>query len=340
MRMWWRPSRRGIAAVLAAALSTTAPGLAQAGIADGALLSEEPCAASSMSFDEYVAFLGSRPAGDPRDTPFDEAAFRRNHPREWFEALGDERRVRCRRITYGSDGLRVTGFIVEPAAAASTVRHPAIVFNRGGNRMLGAIRIADLMEFAGWALDGYVVVASQYRGNDGGEGREEFGGADVADVLNVLALARRLPSVDPERVYMYGFSRGGMMTYLALAHGAEVRAAAVLGGPGDLEEGLRHRPEMETVYRDLMPEYDARRAEHLRARSAAAWPERLSVPLLILHGGADWRVWPGEALAVAAGLQRLGRPYELVVYAGDDHPMSANLPDVRARLRAWFARDR
>jgi dipeptidyl aminopeptidase/acylaminoacyl peptidase len=101
---------------------------------------------------------------------------------------------------------------------------------------------------------------------------------------------------------------------------------------------MRHRPEMETVYRELMPEYDARRAEHLRARSAATWPERLSVPLLILHGGADWRVWPGETLAVAAGLQRLGRAYELVVYAGDDHPMAANLPDVRARLRAWFAR--
>ncbi len=328
---------RGGVGVLLAAMLATAPAFAQAA-ADGALLSEEPCAASPMSFDEYVAFLASRPAGDPRDTLFNEATFRRNHPREWFEALSDERRVRCRRITYGSDGLRVTGFIVEPASPASTARHPLIVFNRGGNQAFGAIRTADLMEFAGWALDGYVVVASQYRGNDGGEGREEFGGAEVADVLNILALGRQLPLVDPDRVFMYGFSRGGMMTYLALAHGAEVRAAAVLGGPGDLAEGLRHRPEMETVYRELMPDYEARKAEHLRARSAAAWPERLSAPLLILHGGADWRVWPGVALAVAAGLQQRGHPYELVIYEGDDHPMTANLPEVRARLRAWFSR--
>ncbi len=309
---------------------------AQPPLANGALADAQPCAPTSPSYDDYLKALASRPAGDARDTPFDEVTFRRNYPREWFDALYDARRVRCRRIVYGSDGFRVVGFVVEPVAAPGT-RHPVVVFNRGGNQAFGAIRTADLMEFAGWALDGYVVVGSQYRGNDGGTGREEFGGADVADVLHLLTLARTLPSVDPAQAFMYGFSRGGMMTYLALARGADVRAAAVLGGPADLTEGLRHRPEMETVYRELMPAYDDRRAEHLRTRSATAWLERLQVPLLILHGGADWRVWPGEALAVGTGLQRLGRPFELTIYAGDDHPMTRNLPDVRRRLRAWFA---
>lgn len=305
---------------------------------DGALISAQPCAASTTGYDDYVAFLGSRPAADPKDTPFDAATFRRNHPQAWFEALRQGERVRCRRISYGSDGLAVTGFIVEPSANASFAGpRPLVVFNRGGNQAFGAIRTADLMEFAGWALDGYVVVASQYRGNDGGQGREEFGGADVADVLNILALGRGLPNVDANRAYMYGLSRGGMMTYLALKHGARVRAAAVIGAPADLEEGLRHRPQMEEVYRELMPGYGEQKAALLKDRSSSAWIERLSAPLLIVHGGADWRVWPGESLAVAAGLQRLGRPYELTVFAGDDHPLTRNLPEVRARLRAWFA---
>jgi dipeptidyl aminopeptidase/acylaminoacyl peptidase len=133
------------------------------------------------------------------------------------------------------------------------------VYNRGGNREFGSIRTADLMEFAGLALDGFVVLASQYRGNDGGEGAEEFGGADVADVLHLIALGRSLPEVDPDRIYMYGFSRGGMMTYLALKHGAKVRAAAVIGGPADLLSGLARRPEMEGEYRETMPEYDKRK---------------------------------------------------------------------------------
>jgi len=304
---------------------------------DGALLAEQPCTIASPSYDAYVAALKARPAADPKDAPFVEAAFRKDFPAEWFDALKRGDRVRCRRITYASDGLRVTGFIVEPIAAGGGARHPAIVFNRGGSIAFGAIRTGDLMECAGWALDGYVVVASQYRGNDGGEGAEEFGGADVADVLNLITLARALPSVDPDQLFMYGLSRGGMMTYLALKAGAPVRAAAVIGGPTDLADGLRHRPEMEEVYRELMPQYASRRDELLRARSAVEWTDRLTVPLLILHGGADWRVWPGDALAVAQKLQSLGRPYELVIYAGDDHPLTNHRADASARMRAWFS---
>jgi dipeptidyl aminopeptidase/acylaminoacyl peptidase len=241
--------------------------------------------------------------------------------------------VRCRRISYGSDGLRVTGFIVEPTTAG---RHPVVIFNRGGTQDFGAIRTADLVEFAGWALDGYVVVASQYRGNDGGEGVEEWGGAEVNDIVHLATLARALPSVDPQRVYMLGFSRGGMMTYLALKSGVQVRAAATVGGPSDLAVSLTHRGDMEEVYRALIPDYARDRDAQLRARSAVHWPDAINAPLLLLHGGADWRVWPGNALALATTLQTLDHPYGLVVYAGDDHPLTRNWPDARARIRDWF----
>lgn len=303
--------------------------------ADGTLLADAPCTIASATYDDLVAALGTRPAGDPRDTAFDEATFRRNTPARWFDALKRGKEIRCRKITYTSDGLKVTGFIVEPASPG---RRPAVIFNRGGNQALGSIRSGDLIEFAGWALDGYVVFASQYRGNDGGDGKEEFGGADVNDVVHLATLARAWPSVDPEALFMYGLSRGGMMTYLAVKRGVNLRAAAVVGAPADLAAGLTYRGEMEEVYRQLMPDYANRKAEHLRQRSAALWADELRVPLLILHGGADWRVWPGESLAVATRLQALGRPYGLFVYAGDDHPLTHNWPDARARLREWFHR--
>jgi len=71
---------------------------------------------------------------------------------------------------------------------------------------------------------------------------------------------------------MHGVSRGGMMTFRALAAGLRVRAAATVGAPADLAMGLTHRPEMEEVYRDLMPGYATRKAEHLRARSVGVQP--------------------------------------------------------------------
>lgn len=68
-------------------------------------------------------------------------------------------------------------------------------------------------KMASW---GYVVVASQYRGNDGGEGIEQFGGDDVNDVLNLIPVLNQLPKADTSRVGIEGGSRGGMMTYLAM----------------------------------------------------------------------------------------------------------------------------
>ena len=122
--------------------------------------------------------------------------------------------VQLHHITYLSDGLKVKGYLAAPKKGG---RLPCVIFNRGGNREFGALRsgraAALLGRVANW---GYVVVASQYRGNDGGEGREEFGGADVNDVLNLMPLLQSWPQADASRIGMYGWSRGGMMTYLAL----------------------------------------------------------------------------------------------------------------------------
>lgn len=60
---------------------------------------------------------------------------------------------------------------------------------------------------------GYVVVVSQYWGNDGGEGVEQFGGDDVNDVLNFLLLFEQILVVDIFWIGLEGGSRGGMMVY-------------------------------------------------------------------------------------------------------------------------------
>ena len=72
-----------------------------------------------------------------------------------------------------------------------------------------------------------MVVASQYRGNDGGEGMEEFGGADVNDIFNLIPVLDQNPKADTSRIGMEGTSRGGMMTYLCLKRSCRFKAAVV-----------------------------------------------------------------------------------------------------------------
>jgi dipeptidyl aminopeptidase/acylaminoacyl peptidase len=261
-------------------------------------------------------------------------------PREPYETAFKSGRYECSRIVYASDGLRVTGYLYRPVSAAGQ-RHPVILYNRGGNRDFGLLTEAHLMRFLPFLDAGFVLVGSQYRGNDGGEGKEELGGADVRDVLHLVPLARSLPAAEPEDLFLYGRSRGGMMVVLALKEQIPVRAAAVVAAPADLEAGEARRPEMgRKVNAELIPQYGTHRVEQLRRRSAIHWAERINVPLLLLHGTADWRVDPADSLRLALRLQELGKPYGLVMYEGDDHALSRNRKDTARRVIQWFLEHR
>jgi dipeptidyl aminopeptidase/acylaminoacyl peptidase len=244
--------------------------------------------------------------------------------------------IECRRIVYRSDGLDVVAFLWKPKTTEGK-KLPLIIFNRGGNSEFS--RLTPSSGVRRLALEGFVVLGSQYRGADGGQGKDEFGGGDVNDVLNLDSVARSLDFIDTRNVFLYGHSRGGMMTALALKKGMKVNAAAV-GGPlvDLLTEGARRPGLPERVWSRLIPGFAERRDEVLRERSAMYWPDRINVPLLILQGGADWRVDPAQTLAFAQALQRSGKTYELIVYAGDDHGIAANRDDANRRIVEWFRR--
>ncbi len=255
----------------------------------------------------------------------------------YAEIAKDLAKIECRRLTYLSDGLKVTAYLWKPPIAAGS-KLPLIIYNRGGNQESGKITGGYTFMLHPYLRAGYAVLASQYRGNDGGEGKEEFGGADVHDVMNLLPLATNLGSFDMKNVFMLGDSRGGMMTLLALKHGATVNAAAVRAAPTDFSAGLKRRPEGEQLFATLIPGYSDHKAASQEERSAVNWPEKINAPLFIAQGTADWRVDPTDALRLAQGLQANGKRYSLAMYEGDNHSLMLNFDDVNERVLAWFAR--
>jgi dipeptidyl aminopeptidase/acylaminoacyl peptidase len=272
-------------------------------------------------------------------TTFEEqSAFtKRVYSKQEFEKAKTSNAIECSRIAYLSDGLGVVGFIVRPLAGGN--RYPVIVYNRGGLLDIGKIGTPHILDFYDLAAHGFVVVASQYRGNDGGEGREEFGGADVNDVINLRNLAASLPYADPRNIFFFGVSRGGMMTFLALRRGAVANAAVVLGAVLDVEDAAQftkqRAPGIATAVEKLIPDYGP---VALRERSVTQWPEHVNVPVLIIHGGADEEVPTSQALAFATKLNNLRKPYELIVYANDTHEVTNNRQDRNARIVGWFRR--
>jgi dipeptidyl aminopeptidase/acylaminoacyl peptidase len=312
---------------------------------DGTLVQQTPCRPNSVSYERwlrgYERGYDSEVAEAARMgismQPF--SALRPLLPsREEYERRRAYEGFECRRITYLSDGLKVTGYLWKPKDTAGK-KLPLILFNRGGNRDFGELYPWEQEGFYSYVSNGFVVMASQYRGVDGGEGREELGGAEVHDVLNLLPLARSLGYVDPGNMFLLGESRGGMETYLELKGGIQVRAAAVVSGEADLVASARNRPEMVSVYRQLIPGFFQNGPALLRERSAVAWPEKINVPLLILHGTADWRTSPrDQAVTLAEKLQALGKTHQLILYPQDSHGLPFHWRDRDQKILEWFRR--
>lgn len=238
-----------------------------------------------------------------------------------------------RKVSYGSDGLRVVAYLLHSNVPAG--RRPVIVYARG-SFVAGDMAPALLATMWRLADSGYVVVAPQYRGSDGGEGTDEMGGADVADLHNAIRLAKSLPNIDSSRVYLYGESRGGMMVFQALRDGAGVAAAATVGAFTDLDSLLAADPRSAAAASQLWPTYATQREQIAQRRSAARWPETIKRPLLILHGGSDGQVSPQQSLRLASALQRLGAEYELRIISGGSHTMSEMATTRDAAAMAWF----
>ena len=255
-----------------------------------------------------------------------------------YDAARRDARFRLTRVSYESDGLTVFAYVYAPAEQPA-VPLPVVVFNRGSytwKEFAGEY----LTTFHRLASAGFVVVAPMIRGSGGASGRDELGGADLADLLNTTALLRQLPYVDPEQVFMYGESRGAMMTYQAIRERYPMRAAAVFGGFTNLGELSEPGGKYAAAAAMIWPDYAERKAEIIKRRSAVEWADRFSTPVLIMHGGSDTDVAPSHSIALAAKLQQLGKPYELVIRSGANHVLTQWRAQRDAHAVEWFNRHR
>jgi len=240
---------------------------------------------------------------------------------------------------YESNGLKVKGYMSFPKDTSE--KYPVIIYNRGGNREFGSLNKYKMTYIIARAASwGYVVLASQYRGNDGGEGMEEFGGSDVNDILNLVEVAKNIPVADETNIGLYGWSRGGMMTYLTLMKSNQFKAAAVGGAVTNLKEMDDKRGgEMGVyVYSELMPGYEKNKDSVMAIRSAIFHADKLpkTTPILLVHGTSDWRVIPEQSIKMALELQKYKVPYRLVMFEGGDHGLSEFRKEVNAQVKAWF----
>lgn len=242
------------------------------------------------------------------------------------------------KITYLSDELKVRGYVAYPKD--SSQKYPCIIWNRGGIGNAGKIDSFNARgifgQLASW---GYVVFASQYRGNDGGEGKDEFGGEDINDVLNLISISDEFEMTDSSIWGIEGWSRGGMMTYLALTKKDIFRAAIVTGGIANLRCNADESPFMKKLYQATMGKYDSEEFQNKCInRSVINFAEKLNktTPLLMMHGTKDNRVLPHDTIDLSMKLLDLGIKFRLVMFEEGDHFLKTHRKEVDYFRKMWF----
>ncbi|MEJ0066531.1 MAG: prolyl oligopeptidase family serine peptidase [Caulobacteraceae bacterium] len=202
---------------------------------------------------------------------------------------------------------------------------PLVVFPHGGP----AAR--DEPGFDWWAQAmasrGYAVLQVNYRGSDGfgwkfmSAGFGEWGGKMQTDLSDGVRYLAAQGTIDPARVCIVGASYGG---YAALA-GATIdtgvyRCAVDVSGPSDLAKLISWDSQREgrqgvgvERYWDRYMGAKGQGDPHLAAISPADHADKVSTPILIIHGKDDTVVPFEQSQMMADALTKAGKPYDFVV---------------------------
>ena len=205
----------------------------------------------------------------------------------------------------------------------SSERPPLIVVSHGGPT--GATSAAFDLKIQYLTSRGIAVLDVNYGGSTG-YGRAyrqrlngQWGTVDVDDCVNGVRYLASLGAVDEGRTAICGGSAGGYTTLCALTFRDTFKAGASYYGVSDLEALVHDTHKFESRYLDnLIGPYPEQRNRY-REKSPIHFTDRLSCPLIFLHGLEDKVVPPNQAELIVEALRAKGMPVAYLAFEGEQH---------------------
>ncbi|MFL6560578.1 MAG: alpha/beta hydrolase family protein, partial [Bacillus sp. (in: firmicutes)] len=203
---------------------------------------------------------------------------------------------------YLSNGLRVKGMLAEPTGEEIL---DGFLYLRGGIKNVGKVRPARIAQFA---AEGFIVFAPYYRGNQGGEGNEDFAGNDREDAFAAFLLLKSLPRV--QNIHIFGFSRGGVMALMTGLEFPEAASVVTWGGVSDMSLTYMERKDLRRMMKRVIGGTPQKYPDRYKGRTPLYQLEKLTAPVLIIHGVKDGNVSVEHAYRLERRLRLLEKPVD------------------------------
>ncbi len=247
----------------------------------------------------------------------------------------------------GAHGDTVHGYVVKPADFTAGRKYPVAFLIHGGPQGSFGDHFHYRWNPQAYAGAGFAAVFIDFHGSTGyGQAftdaiRGDWGGAPLEDLMKGLEHAvATYPWLDGARVAALGASYGGYMVNW-IAGQAPDRFKCLVSHDGNLDERMAYFDTEELWF----PEWEhggtpwenpAGYAEHNPIDHVGKW----KAPMLVIHGGQDFRVVDTQGMSVFTALQRRGIPSRFVHFPDENHWVlkPQNSIEWHAQVLEWITR--
>jgi dipeptidyl aminopeptidase/acylaminoacyl peptidase len=226
----------------------------------------------------------------------------------------------------GAGNTRVYGWITRPANFDPSQRYPVAFLIHGGPQGSFGDSFHYRWNPQAYAGAGYAVIMIDFTGSTGyGQAftdaiRADWGGRPLADLKAGLAAALAAnPWMDGERVCALGASYGGYMVNWIAGNWSD-RFRCLVNHDGILDQRMMYYATEELWF----PEWEQNGTHFANPKAyekhnPVHHVNKWKTPMLVVHGGLDFRVPLEQGLATFTALQRRGIPSKFLYFPDENH---------------------
>jgi dipeptidyl aminopeptidase/acylaminoacyl peptidase len=225
----------------------------------------------------------------------------------------------------GAKGARVQSILVKPPFFDPDKKYPFIFLIHGGPQGHWLDEFHFRWNIQMFAAKGYVVAATNPRGSQGygqklcDEISRDWGGKVYTDLMNACDYAiKNYKFIDPKNSFAAGASYGGYMINWLEGHTTRFNAVVSHDGVFNLESMTGSTEELWFPLWEYGAPYWKDRTDYEKF-SPHRFVKNFKTPMLIVHGGNDFRVPEGQAMELFSALQLMNVESKFLYFPNETH---------------------